>query len=335
MGAMTRDRLHFAMPRTVPPGLWRRVPPAVFPPVLGALGLALAWLGGVAAFALPPALAQLLAGMAVAIAGFAMLAYAVKLARRPAVLAEELAILPGRAGVAAGVLAVYLVAALLAALGMVGAGKAVLGAGLVLHGVLLVVLVAVLRGLPPEQRRVAPAWHLSFTGPIVAARVAVALGWPGLAWWLFWPTLLVALAIYAVSARQALALRVPPPLRPLLAIHLAPIALFGTVALGLGWTAAGTALAWLALALLVLGLAAARWLLADGFSALWGALTFPVAATAGLWVTLWQVQPSELHRLIAGVVLVVATLVAVPILALVLKAWAQGRLPVKTNAAIA
>ena len=94
-------------------------------------------------------------------------------------------------------------------------------------------------------------------------------------------------------------------------------------------------MAWLALALLVLGLAAARWLLADGFSALWGALTFPVAATAGLWVTLWQVQPTELHRLIAGVVLVIATLVTVPILALVLKAWAQGRLPVRTNAAIA
>jgi len=335
MRAMTKDRLHFAMPRTVPPGLWRRVPPAVFPPILGALGLALAWLGGVSAFALPPALAELLAGMAVAIAAFAMLAYGVKLVRRPGVLAEELAILPGRAGVAAGVLAIYLVAALLGVLGMPGTGKAVLGAGVILHAVLLVVLVAVLRGLPPEQRRVAPAWHLSFTGPIVAGRVALLLGWPGLAWWLFWPTLLVALAIYAVSARQALSARVPPPLRPLLAIHLAPVALFGTVALGLGWTAAGTALAWVALAVLAVGLAAARWLLADGFSALWGALTFPVAATAGLWVTLWQSQPSEPHRLIAGVVLVIATLVTIPILALVLRAWAQGRLPVKTNAAIA
>ncbi|HRO14568.1 MAG TPA: hypothetical protein PLL33_05920, partial [Paracoccus sp. (in: a-proteobacteria)] len=63
---MPRERLHFAMPRPVPPGLWRRVPPAVFPPILGALGLVLAWRGGVAAFALPPALADLLAGMAMA-----------------------------------------------------------------------------------------------------------------------------------------------------------------------------------------------------------------------------------------------------------------------------
>ncbi|HHY01804.1 MAG TPA: hypothetical protein GX686_02910, partial [Paracoccus sp.] len=57
--------------------------------------------------------------------------------------------------------------------------------------------------------------------------------------------------------------------------------------------------------------------------------------TAGLWVALWQLHPSELHRLIAGVTLVAATLVVIPILALVLRAWAQGRLPVKTNAAIA
>ena len=59
-----RARLRFAMPRPVPPGLWRRVPPAIFPPILGAAGLALAWLGGVRAFALPPALAELMAGRA-------------------------------------------------------------------------------------------------------------------------------------------------------------------------------------------------------------------------------------------------------------------------------
>lgn len=335
MDTMRKDRLHFAMPRTVPPGLWRRVPPAVFPPLLGGLALALAWLGGTAAFALPRALAELLAGMTLAIAAFTIIAYAVKLARRPRVLAEELSILPGRAGAAAGVLVLYLVAALLAALGFGGGGRFLLGAALILHGVFLLVLVGVLRGLPPEQRRVSPAFHLSFTGPIVASRAALLAGWPALAAWLFWPSVAVALVIYAVSLRQAIRARVPAPLRPMLAIHLAPIALFGTVALGLGWTAAGVALAWLALAGLLALVAAARWLLADGFSALWGALTFPIAATAGLWVALWQVQPSETHRLIAGAVLILATLVVIPILALILKAWAQGRLPVKTNSAIA
>ena len=103
---MTRDRLHFAMPRPVPPGLWRRTPPAMFPPILGTLALALAWLGGAGAFGLPLGLAQMGAGMAVAVGLFAVTAYAVKLIRRPAVLAEELTVLPGRTGVAAGVPAV-------------------------------------------------------------------------------------------------------------------------------------------------------------------------------------------------------------------------------------
>lgn len=196
---MTHDtppaRLRFAMPRPVPPGLWRRVPPAIFPPILGAAGLALAWLGGVRAFALPPALAELMAGMVVAVAASALLAYGVKLARRPAVLAEELSILPGRAGVGAAVLTVYLTAALVGALASPAAGRALLVAGLLLHAVLLVVLVGVLRRVAPEQRRVTPVWHLNFTGPIVAARVALVLGWPALAGWLVWPTAIAALAI--------------------------------------------------------------------------------------------------------------------------------------------
>ena len=110
---MTRDRLHFAMPRPVPPGLWRRTPPAMFPPILGTLALALAWLGGAGAFGLPLGLAQMGAGMAVAVGLFAVTAYAVKLIRRPAVLADELTVLPGRTGVAAGVLSLYLLAALI------------------------------------------------------------------------------------------------------------------------------------------------------------------------------------------------------------------------------
>lgn len=333
--AMNSERLHFAVPRRVPPGLWRRVPPAIFPPLLGALGLGLAWLGGIGAFALPRGLAQMLAGMAVASALFALIAYAGKLMRRPGVLADELAILPGRAGMGAAVLTVYLTAAVSGMVADLTLGRVLLVAGMLLHALLLWVLVGVLRSGPPEQRRVTPAWHLNFTGWIVAARAALVLGWPTLAWWLVWPAAAAALLVYAVSARQAVQGRVPAPLRPLLAIHLAPVALFGTVALGLGWTAVGTTLAWAALALLLALAVLGRWLLAEGFSPFWGALTFPSAAIAGLWVTLWRDQPTELHRIIAGALLVAATLIVLPILFLVLKSWAQGRLPVRTNAAIA
>lgn len=330
-----RGRLRFAMPRPVPPGLWRRVPPAIFPPVLGGLGLALAWLAGVDAFALPLGLAQLLVGMIAALAAFGLAAYAVKLIRRPTVLPEELRILPGRAGVAAAVLSIYLLAAVIGAIGPLAWGRALLVAGMALHAAFLVVLIGVFRSGPPEQRRVTPAFHLSFTGVIVAARAALVLDWPGLAGVLIWPAAVAAILIYAASARQFLAAPPPAPLRPLLAIHLAPTALLATVALGLGWAAAGSLLAWVALAMAITLAGSARWLLAAGFSPFWGALTFPLAATAGAWVTLWRVTGDEPHRLIAGLLLAAATLVVLPILALVWRDWARGRLPVQTHAATA
>lgn len=323
------------MPRPVPPGFARRVPPAIFPPLLGALALALGWLGGVAAFALPEGVAQLFAGMIAALAVVALAAYALKLARRPAVLAEDLAILPGRAGVAAGVLTVYLAAALCGSLGALATGRVLLLLGLALHAGVLAVLLRSLWHAPVEQRRVTPVWHLALTGLIVAARAAVALGWTGLAAGLIWPSVAAAALIYGLSARQIAAMRVPAPLRPLLAIHLAPLAVGATVALSLGWITAGTALAWAALGVTLILAASARWLLEAGFSALWGALCFPLAATAGAWVTLWRTQPTEPHRLIAGALLVAATLVVIPTLALIWRDWARGRLAVKTNAAIA
>ena len=39
---MSRDRLHFAMPRPVPQGRFRRVPPVMFLSLLAALELSLA-----------------------------------------------------------------------------------------------------------------------------------------------------------------------------------------------------------------------------------------------------------------------------------------------------
>lgn len=329
-----RPRPRHAPPKVVPPGRFRRVPPAIFPPLLGLLGLSLAWNGAVRVFVLPPAPAQMLSGAVVAMALFAFATYGAKLARRPAVLAEELAILPGRAGIAAGALAGYLTAVLIGLYSPV-LGRALLVAALALHLAFVVVLVAVLRGGPSEQRRVTPVWHLSFTGFVVAALAALLLGWPRLATLLAWPSLLVALAIWAVSARQLVAERVPPPLRPLLAIHLAPLALFGSVSAGLGHGAAGLGFGLLALGLLGAGLFGTRWLLAAGPSPLWGAFTFPLSATAGLWVALHGAFDTILTRAAALGTLTLATLVVPAVAFMIWRDWHNGRLPARTNAAIA
>lgn len=331
---MSKDRLHFAMPRPVPPGRFRRVPPAVFPPLMGALGLALAWQGGVWAFSLPPGLAGLLAGMAVALALCAFVAYGAKLARRPAVLAEELETLPGRAGVSAAVLCLDLLAALLAGIAPMAA-MAVLVLALLAHGVFLTVLLRVFAAGPAERRQVTPAWHLHFTGLVVAARSALLLDLRGLGVVLMVAAAIAALAVYALSAMQLRAARVPAPLRPMLAIHLAPLALFGAVALELGATGLAMALGLVALAAVLAMAVGVKWLTESGFSALWGAFTFPLAATAGLWVGLWGATQTEAVRLTAGFLLIGATFVVIVILFRIWRDWANGRLAVKSNAAIA
>lgn len=328
------ERFRFAMPKPAPKGLWRRVPPMIFAPILGLMALALAWRAGMAQFALPAGLSGLFDGIAVALFLFAATTYAVKLWWRPGVLADDLAVLPGRIGTAAGVLGIYLLAGLLAAY-LPQLARAVLVAGLALHLVLLVTVLRVLAGGSGDARRVSPAWHLQWAGLLVAARVAPLLGWPSLAEALFWPGLLAAVAIWLASLRQLRAMRLPAPLRPLLALHLAPLALIGTVLVLTGHPGAGQVIAALVGLALLGGVLGARWLTGAGFSALWGAFAFAVAASADLFWTLYAATPSEALRIIAGVVLVAATLIVIPLTFLILRDWARGRLAVKTNAASA
>lgn len=331
---MSRERLHFAMPRPVPPGRFRRVPPVMFLAILAALELGLGWLVGVGAFALPVGTGQLLGGMIAALSAFALFAYGFKLARRPAVLTEDLTVLPGRAGVAAGVLSLYLLGALVGATLSMGAGRFLFICGLVSHAVTIIALLQVLRSGPAERRNAAPDWHLSLAGLVVAAQAAMLLGWPALAW-LATPAVIGVPLIWMLSVRQLMRSRVPAALRPLLALHLVPVAVLASVLLGVGATAVGTPLAWLSLAGMLAMVAGGRWLLADGYSAFWGAPALALSATAAAWVALWMAIPAEPHRLIAGVLLVAATLVALPVLVLVLNDWLRGRLAVRSNAAIA
>ena len=304
-------------------------PPAIFPPILGLFGLGLGWRRGADAFGLPAELGDVILGAVTALYLFALAAYLRKLAARPAVLAEDLRILPGRAGVGAMVLCLYLLSAAWLPFGA-GIAAAILWAGLAAHLAFLGVLIAVLAAGPAEQRRVTPVWHLNFVGFILAGITAPAVGMAGLGMAILWATGAMAVAIWAASARQFLAAGVPAPLRPLLAIHLAPAAMLGLVAAGLGLAPAAQAFAVLAAILLAVFVLSARWLTAAGFSPFWGAFTFPLAATASLWLTL-----DGIWRIPGGLALVAATLL-VPWIALkVLQLWAKGQLGPKTGAAVA
>jgi len=248
--------------------VFRRTPPAIFVPILGLLGLGVVWRKAVSVYGLPTGLVEMVLGAVSLLWLFALLAYLVKVVRRPGVMTEDLRILPGRAGLAALAMSVELMAAVLAPYAPRVAG-AVLLAGLALHLGLMVLLVRVILASPPEGRVVTPVWHLAFVGIIVSGIAALDLGQTGLARALLYATMPVAGAIWGISLVQLIR-RIPPaPLRPLLAIHLAPASLFASVSAGLGETGLAVGFVLLGGVILPAILVSLRWVIAAGLSAPW------------------------------------------------------------------
>lgn len=312
-------------PRKAP--VFARVPPAIFPVLLGLCGLALALRPGLQMLGLPPAPADLAAGIALSLWAFGALAYGLKLRRRPTVILDDLQVMPSRAGLAAASMGGMASAALLAPFSPRLAAVLLLG-GLMAHGLIALITLRVLARLASEARDVNPGWHLSFTGFILAAPAALALGKDAMALTLFYLMLPVAGSIWGVSLWQLIRRNPPAPLRPILVIHLAPAALFAIVAGGLGLETLASVFLGLVILMLVAIGAFLRWITASGFSALWGAFTFPLTAAA----TAFLVQGGSLGWV--GLALLALAVVVVPWIAWkVLKLWPGGQLADKTNAA--
>lgn len=313
---------------------WRKMPPAIFPPVLGTFGLATAWGRTVDAFNFTPAVGQILMGAVTLLYLYLAGNYVAKLAKRPGVLADDLKVLPGRAGLAAlsmsGMLLAVAVMPFSAPL-----AKVILALAVAAHALILgLFLKAFLTG-PAEARNVTPVMHLTFVGFIVSPFAALPLGWTAFGTFVFWATMAAAVVIWVLSALQFFRQDVPPPLRPLLAIHVAPASLLGTVAMLLGMGTVGLGFGLFAILLVALLLIRAKWVIAAGFSPLWGAFTFPLAAFSSLMMVLGSAGYGEVFRILGAVFLVAATFFIPWVLTKVVQLWLKGQLAVKTNAAVA
>lgn len=314
---------------------FQRMPPAVFPAIMGLFGLGIALRRGADAIGYPVAIAEILLGAVSLLWIFATLGYVAKLSQRAGVIMEDLAILPGRAGLAAMSLGMSLLAVTLLPYSSSLATMAMF-AGLAGHAVLaLLIIAALLRG-PAEGRHVTPVWHLNFVGFIISAVAAAPLGFTALATSILGATVIAAVIIWLVSLLQLIK-RIPPaPLRPLLAIHLAPASLFGTVALLLGMPSVAMGFAIFGGVMLLAMVAAGRWITEAGFSALWGAFTFPLASYASLLLGLAGAMGAQSVWAWAGIVCLTAAIGIVPAIAIkVFQAWTKGSLAAKTNAATA
>lgn len=324
-------------PRYFPPppplapkvGLFRQTPPAIFPSVLGVIGLGIVWRTAAPALGVPGAIGDVILGAAALLWLFAALAYLAKVARRPGVIGEDLRVLPGQTGLAGATMGLMALS-----VGLVPVAPALAGvAGLVGFGAHMLLAVAMARRFattPPEARQVTPAWHMIFVGGILAALTAARLGHAGPAQALMWAETAVASAIWAVSLRDLVRHVPPAPLRPMLTIHAAPAGLLSVVSLETGHEAQAVVFALLALAILCAIALRVRWVATAGFSPLWGGFTFPVAISATAFLSLGGLWLAP-----AIVALATASVVTPFVASRVLRAWAGGQLGAKTGAAIA
>lgn len=326
-----RDRLRFAVLKQVPAGLWRRTPVMIFAPILSLLALALAWRLGAGLFHLPLALPGFLDGLAAALFLFAALAYLVKILRRPGVIVDECTALPGRVGLGAAVLSLYLCAGVLAPHAL-WLGRAVLVLGLAAQIGLIRPGLRQIRATGEGIDAIGPDWQFLPAGLLVAAAVAPMLGWAGLGHVLIYPAAALALAIAAISLSQLRRRRVPTVLLPLLALHLMPVAAYGIAALQLG-----APLLEPVYGLVLAGLLLLPWLaLRAGTGLFLAVITIPLALSAVFFARLALAFPGLwFFALLAAFLLVAATMLCIPAAFLILRDWARGRLAVRSNAAIA
>lgn len=328
--AASRHRLPPKPFNSAPKGLWRATPLAIFPPILGLFGIGLAWRAAATQLGAPAWIGEMILGAVSLLYIFCAIAYKAKVIRRPSALLDDAKILPGRAGLSAATASMFLFAATLIPYWELGA-KVILVAGIFVHAVGAGIIIRALILGPVEQRRVTPVWHLSFVGFIIAPVAAVPLGWYELSALIFATTLPIAAAIWLISGLQFLRAGVPAPLRPLLAIHMAPVSLFGIVSILLGYYSIGFAFGWLGLTGFVLCIASIRYLTKSGFSPMWGAFTFPMAAFANLMFMVAMMMPMP-FRIIGGVELALATLAVAYIAYKIMQLWTKGTLSKLTNA---
>jgi len=319
------------MPQRFP--FWRQTPPAIFPVTLGFMGLGLAWRNASQILGISHEIGDLLLGVSTAYMVWFLSLYFLKALSRPSVVFEDLRIPPNRAGVASVPMSVMLLAAALLPFNV--HVPEVWWVGVVLQFLAITLVTIVILRDPPEMRAFSPFQYLSYVGPVVAPIAGIPLGFATESLWLAFFALAAFVVITIGYAAKLIRVRPPVPLRPSLAIILAPSGLLALTFAQQDWPVLFLifyALSWLiALTLLF----AARWLIAGGWTPMWGSFTFPIAVFTNMQV---EAANHGMERVaIIGIWLGLS--IGTPLILFIVykatMAWIQGDLAKKTGAVMA
>jgi tellurite resistance protein len=311
---------------------YRRTPPALFPCLLGTIGLALLW-QKMPEFGAPLWIGEALSAIAFGLFGFTFVCYAIKLIVRPSVVLDDLKIGPARGAVSAGSVCLLLLAALILPYDFRVAAVVWWG-GMILQVVYLHCVIRTLKSVENMRATLTPVLLLPFVGFIVAAIAGPDLGYRGLSI----AILAVAAPLYVwiaiESVLNAKTRGVEPPNRAGFAILLAPPSVYAVASYFI-WNDAVFFWFWLvALIAAVALIPFIPWMVRGGFKPSWGAFTFPL--TAFSTVMMLGVQAGFTISVIPMAIGICLSSVLVPYVVFkTFAAWGNGKLAEATKAAIA
>jgi len=257
--------------------LWRQTPPAIFPVCLGFMSIALAWRNAADLVGwLSEDMGNILLALSTAFFLWFLMFYFAKVAKRPAVVMEDMRTPPARAGMAAAAMSMMLLAAALLPLNL--SVPQVWWVGVAMQVFASVVVLWAIWADPPHKRHFSTFQYLTFVGPVVGPLAGVPLGY-------VWESVLlinaalvafviVTAGIFATLKRDP----IPDALRPSVMIFLAPVSLF---ALGYGTLGQDSMFAvfyWVCNLVALVLVVMLPWMMKGGFSPVWAAFTFPIAA---------------------------------------------------------
>jgi len=316
-----------------PTPLWRSTPPAIFTVALGFLGLGLAWHKAALVLPVPTAPGDLLMGISTTFFGFFALSYLAKVVARPRVFYEDMKTPPARGGVSAIGMGLMVLAAVLFSFGW--ALPVLWWAGVVVQIIVSLLVLLRMSHDAPEIRAFNPFQYLTFVGLIVAPIGGVPLGYVQASFWLSMLSLVSFIVITIGYTIKLIRVRPPQPLRPALVIVLSPLSLFAMMFMQVNEGVAAQVFYWLSWAAALVLLALARWLTKGGWTPVWGAFTFPIAAFCSMHIMAFGINGSVVA--LAGIWLGLS--VGTPLILFIVyraaQAWIRGDLAKKSGAATA
>ena len=315
------------------PTFWHRTPPALFPCLLGLIGLGLAWRRAAEIWPVSPWMGEVILLSSSILFAVTFIFYIAKLSLRPSVLLDDLKVAPARGAVSAGSMCIMLISAAALPYSIMTA-LVLWWFSIVLHLVYLVCTIYSLTKVENVRATVTPPMVLPFVGLIVAAISGPQFGYTGLSKLIVFATVPGFVFILYQSALNLKYTDIPIPVRAGFAAVLAPVSIYGIAAYGL-WSIDVFYILWgCAICCALLFLMFLPWLVKGGWNPGWGAFTFPLSSFAGIML----IGASSGFGLVADIWAIgslgFATVIVPYVVVKTYFFWASGKLAKATGAAI-